>query len=155
MQLDTLVQNIADRMKPEKAPVPVITLKPLLEEYDSTTDKQWLKHKSFCDDHYQRNLVHIDDNVEIRIICWKAGQKCRVHDHPEQGCLVKVLEGELQEECFKPDGSLIAVNQLRLGGLSYQIGKTGLHRISNLSNSKAVTLHIYSPPGYVPQFREL
>lgn len=131
--------------------------KSLLSDYSGV---DWKFHQSFCQEHYTRNLVYKDENLEMRIICWEAGQKCRVHDHPVQGCLVKVLQGTLQEECFvrgeddSRDGPLVCtkINELGLGGISYQIGAAGLHRISNNGTERAVTLHIYSPPGYLPEF---
>lgn len=125
----------------------------ILKEYQGTDWKEYIK---FCKLKYQRNLVKKNDVIEMLILCWHTGQESKIHDHPENGCIVKVLQGELEEECYaKTDKEfkLTSVNKLQENDVSYQKGETGLHNIKNNSTKiHAITLHIYSPPNYCPKF---
>ena len=49
---------------------------------------------------YKRMLQYRDLNLEVYVICWEVGQKTLIHDHPKNGCLLRVLEGEICEEVF-------------------------------------------------------
>ena len=37
---------------------------------------------------------------EIIIISWNYNQKSPIHNHPENGCLMKILKGSLTEEKY-------------------------------------------------------
>jgi len=54
----------------------------------------------FDDANYARHVMYRDEHLEILMICWKPQQMTPVHDHPDHGCLVRVLAGELQETLF-------------------------------------------------------
>jgi predicted metal-dependent enzyme (double-stranded beta helix superfamily) len=120
---------------------------------------------------YKRNVLYRDEDIEILLICWMPGQKTPVHDHPDQGCLVRVLAGELNETLYNlgvryaspddkqsyfnhgyPEGSLRAVKQRSIGqgAVSYLRGDRGVHRLWNKSDEPAMSLHVYSPPLYKP-----
>jgi predicted metal-dependent enzyme (double-stranded beta helix superfamily) len=126
-------------------------------EYDSVT--------------YKRNVLYRDEDIEILLICWMPGQKTPVHDHPDQGCLVRVLSGELHETLYNlgvryaspddkqsyfdhgyPEGSLRAAKHRSIGtgAVSYLSGDRGVHRLWNKSEEPAMSLHVYSPPLYKP-----
>ena len=50
------------------------------------------KYKNFGDKTYQRNLVLKNTEVSIMILCWKPGQKSPIHNHPNQGCIMKIIK---------------------------------------------------------------
>ena len=130
-------------------------LKDLGNSILSYNGTDWKRYMYFCKLGYKRNLVLTNDTIKIMVICWDKCQSSGIHDHPEGGCLVKLLQGELIEKIYKKhDNRMIhtSTNYLTLGTISYQEGKNGLHQIINDSNDGAVTLHIYSPPNYVPKF---
>jgi predicted metal-dependent enzyme (double-stranded beta helix superfamily) len=120
---------------------------------------------------YKRNVLYRDEDIEILLICWMPGQKTPVHDHPDQGCLVRVLSGELHETLYKlgvryaspddkqsyfdhgyPEGALRASKHRSIGNgaVSYLRGDRGVHRLWNKSAEPAMSLHVYSPPLYKP-----
>jgi predicted metal-dependent enzyme (double-stranded beta helix superfamily) len=120
---------------------------------------------------YKRNVLYRDDDIEILLICWMPGQKTPVHDHPDQGCLVRVLSGELHETLYHlgvryasqddkqsyfdqgyPEGALRAAKQRSIGkgAVSYLCGDRGVHRLWNKSSEPAMSMHVYSPPLYKP-----
>ncbi|VBB17823.1 I cysteine dioxygenase [Yasminevirus sp. GU-2018] len=116
-------------------------------EYDNTTYKR-VRLPNMC-----------NDDFEFVLICWDKGQRSPIHDHPDNGCLVKVLQGELCEELYKKQRSLegqykrIGSRNNRAGDVSYMEKNVVIHRISNVSSNemegcKTVSLHIYSPPKF-------
>ena len=139
----------------------------------------WKNYQQFCTEKYQRNTAYADDHIEILVLCWCSHQESGVHDHPEGGCIVQVMDGELQEDMYRKmsleemkvaellemgDGeekgeeietdSLVKVREKMLlpGMISHQRGQYGLHNVRNLSDKPACTIHVYSPPHYRPTF---
>ena len=121
----------------------------ILMGYDGV---DWKDHERFTEISYTRNLVFRNESFEIMVICWNYGQRSCIHDHPENGCFLKVLQGSLVEETYKMISgkpSLAKSSELSVGSIAYQKGKTGLHRIINPHmDQRTVTIHIYSPPNY-------
>ena len=75
-----------------------------------------------------------------------------VHDHPSNGCLVLILEGELTEDFYiKSDHKTYQYYGQRINKLcdvSYMEKDQIVHRISNSSGNKSISLHVYSPPKF-------
>jgi cysteine dioxygenase len=119
----------------------------LLEKYSGN---DWKKYEKYCDIKYARNIILQNENVEILLICWKKGQKSCIHDHPERGCLMKVLKGSLVEDVYVSENNnlkFVSSNILKTNNIGYKIGKTHVHAIFS-PNEDTVSLHIYSPPKY-------
>ena len=114
----------------------------------------WKKYVSFTDDTYKKNLVKKNDELEMIVICWNNNQVSGIHDHPSNGCILKVLQGDLEEHNYCNINNkleLLNVNLCKENSISYQEGKNGLHSIKNNDN-KTISLHIYSPPNYKLSF---
>ena len=107
-----------------------------LEEFD--------RFFKFTNDKYYSTTLFRADNFEIRLLCWKPFQKTPKHPHPENGCLMKILEGELIEEKFENDKSIETL--YKKGDVGY-ITASEIHILKNLDND-SVSLHIYSPSGF-------
>lgn len=128
----------------------LLELKPLLEKYSGT---DWKGIATFKDC-YTRTQVYVDDNIEILILGWNKNQRSGIHNHPDNGCLVKLLCGRLREDVYegeKDDVYMTESHYLDVGGISYRKGKTGWHVIANDSDKCATSLHVYAPPGYRPE----
>lgn len=115
---------------------------------DQFTVDDFYEHIQFPEQGYNRiPLVVTTSPYPSRIaylLCWNRFQSSGIHDHPEGGCLVKVLQGRLHEETA--DGTTL----LRVGGISYQgPGVKGLHCIRS-SKYRSISLHIYEPADYKP-----
>lgn len=112
----------------------------------------WENFTNFCTDHYTRNLVYRDNNIEVLIICWNRQQVSRIHDHPENGCIMKLLTGQLIEELYDlshENTPVLKVSRaINANMISYQEGSRGLHKIKNLTDQVAVSMHVYSPPNH-------
>ena len=89
-------------------------------------------------------------NFEILVICWQPGQGSPIHNHAERGCVLRVLEGELQEVRYYADEreekTILDINRS-----TYIDNSIGLHKIVNQSDENTVSLHIYSPGYFVPK----
>tara|TARA_Y100001958_G_C21241173_1_gene568973 strand:- start:1625 stop:1978 length:354 start_codon:yes stop_codon:yes gene_type:complete len=93
---------------------------------------------------------------DIALIKWNPNVTTSIHDHPNKGCSVFLLYGQLKEEVFKKYNNFLYkkhTNYLSktLEG-SYIDNKIGYHRVSNLSNKNSFSLHIYEPKGYKTNF---
>jgi predicted metal-dependent enzyme (double-stranded beta helix superfamily) len=151
--IEELGRLVTDKLR---SSIPLDHLKPILQSY---VGDDWKHHCCFSSEKYQRNRIYINDQIEILLICWDINQKSCVHDHPENGCLVRLMEGELREDCYKlsDENKLVLVSSydIPIGGISFKKGTTGLHSIINPSDKRSCSLHIYSPPQYVPRFYKI
>jgi quercetin dioxygenase-like cupin family protein len=98
----------------------------------------------FKNDTYSSETLFRTEKFEIRLLCWKPLQQTPKHPHPQNGCLMKILEGKLIEQKF--------VNNNRIETI-YQKGDVGFIEASEshiLKNSAvdSISLHIYSPAGF-------
>jgi len=144
---NTITKEIVSGKELEECKDLVKECSPLLED--------WEQFKCFCKDGYKRNLVFINDHIEMLILCWDRGQISGIHDHPDSGCVMAVLEGELKEDSYLKMDSQIVHNFSVIGkpgDVFYKKGSTGLHNILNTPDKCSVSLHIYSPPNYNPKF---
>lgn len=135
-----------------KKGIQLVDLKEDLKNYVGT---DWEQYKSFNSEKYTRNIIYNDDDFEIILICWDKFQSSKIHDHPEKGCLLKIMEGQLLEENFnKVNDEFIFLNRKNLvkNEISYKIGHNGLHNIINEHENQSISLHIYSPPNYKANF---
>lgn len=96
---------------------------------------------------YNRELVYRDDDLEILVLTWDSQQTSGIHDHPSNGCVVKILSGELNEEVYTTRGKQCC-RKLKKDSVNYQEGIDGIHNIINVTDNISVSLHIYSPPNY-------
>ena len=103
-------------------------------------------------DLYQKNLICRDDNFEIFLINWPRGWESKIHDHAKYGCLLKVLDGALEETKFNNTLDVLDTNYLNLNQVSYLDDSIGYHKIKNPKNTNSVSLHIYSPPNHKTQY---
>ena len=99
---------------------------------------------------YEREILHREPAFELMRIDWAPGACTPVHDHPENGCLVKVLQGELLERRYalgKEDEPLHTAT-LAMGQVTYLEGAAGIHEVENAMATPAASLHIYAPAGF-------
>lgn len=62
--------------------------KGIIDAYDGD---DWKQYVEFTDETYNRVLLGRTDTYEIFLICWGIGQASKIHDHPSQGCVLKML----------------------------------------------------------------
>ena len=99
-------------------------------------DRKFLKRKIFQ-----------GKTFEIFLIFWPKDYCKDYHKHPNNGCILKVLNGQLLEIIKENEHSPIEKQYIRdIGNTSYIDNYKGTHKIIALEDS--LSIHIYSPPGF-------
>lgn len=121
----------------------------LLREYQGN---EWKNYLNFTDKKYGKKLVHCDKQFEIYVLSWKPGQKSGIHNHSEYGCLMKVLDGSLQENIYSNQLDLLDIRDYSKNEVTYIDNSIGYHSIENPCYKNSVSLHIYSPCFHKTEF---
>ena len=120
----------------------------LLRLYNSSDYIPYIGEGRYNKYNYKRILIESCDILDVYIIVWKPGAKSPIHDHPNQGCLMKVLHGELEEKQYHNQNNSISYKTLKEKCIEFIQGGEPLHRIQNNSKHYAISLHVYSPGKY-------
>ena len=110
-------------------------------------------------DYYKLKLPYTDSNdmFDMYIIKWPPSSLSPIHNHPDLGCILHILEGEILEKKYDHDINL--ENQTLLTTdhnydinlkTTYIDDSQNYHSMSNISNKPAYTLHVY---GYNPLYK--
>lgn len=132
----------------------------LLEENQTSYDaifnaikipKSTLKsYSSWSNSRYTRNCLAENEKFELILLCWEEGHKTPIHDHGGEECWVKVIDGELKETIYKADaaGALktVDVSLSKTNEISYMIDFMGFHSLENVTDGRAMSLHLYAKP---------
>ena len=87
-----------------------------------------------------------NDLFEMILICWDTGSETRIHDHPQDGCVLHLMYGTLEEHLYDHSIKLVQVTTVSAGQTSYMDNNLGYHKIR--CADKAMSLHFYSPPNH-------
>jgi hypothetical protein len=111
--------------------------------YDKNAD--YLKH--------EYNKCYIHQLYAIIIISWNKDRYIKIHNHADNGCSFKILEGSLKETIYNKNLIKIRTNHLQKNDISSIHNDIGYHSITT-TNNKAYSLHVYSPYNYSTNFLE-
>ena len=150
---ELLLKDIGDHLKDKQLnEVDITRLNEAVLSY-SSLENDWVKYAHFDKYKYTRNLVDDgNDYYNVLILCWGPGQSSPIHDHANSHCLMKILDGELQEQLYNEPKDNVPMTlerslKLERNATTYINDSIGLHKVSNPSMTKpAISLHIYSPP---------
>lgn len=78
---------------------------------------------------------------------WYPYIRTSIHDHAENGCLMILLKGELNEKLYNNKLEIINENNYIFPNISFINNKKGYHSIKALKESSSV--HIYYPKGHI------
>jgi cysteine dioxygenase len=124
----------------------LVTNKKLLENNNilsSYNSNDWKQYIFFDKQEYKKNLVYRDNNFEMFVVCWFPNQETKIHNHPEGGCLLKILEGNINEELYDKNFVLQENNNLVMSDVRYIDDSIGIHKMKN-NKENTISLHIYS-----------
>lgn len=116
-------------------------------------NKGWEQYVGFSTEKYKRQLVTRNDSVDVVVISWNVDQHSGLHDHPSNGCIMHVVQGQLQEDIYvreTTDNNKFSLSKSKIiqsGDISFIQGHSGIHNIINC-NVQSVSIHVYSPPNY-------
>lgn len=89
--------------------------------------------------------LHLDDHLEVWLICWSQRQDTGFHDHDRSRGAVAVVGGALAERRLAVGGPPPPTS-IHPTGASFSFGATHIHDVSQAGASVATSLHVYSPP---------
>lgn len=93
---------------------------------------------------YNRNVLYRDDIIEILILVWDEDALTSMHNHPDNGCILYMIDGKIIEN---RQSEYCSISSILYSGMQSYIDNTmGLHQIKSLE--KSYSLHIYSPPNF-------
>ena len=125
-------------------------VKDTLKLYDN---KDWELYVNKCDSTYNRELIYSSPEYDLVIITWCKNQGCAIHNHPENGCTVKILQNSITEELYEPETlKLFNSSTYTKDDIMYIDDTIGYHRMCNKYDEPCVSLHVYAPGKYKPQF---
>lgn len=101
---------------------------------------------------YNKVYIYNSDIFELSIITWLPFITSPIHNHAKNGCLIKILDGELIEEQFSYELVKTKENKTEKGEFSYIDNTIGLHKVSNPNSSITVSLHLYSPGNFKTKY---
>lgn len=85
---------------------------------------------------YEKSIIYKNDDYELVLISWANNAFANYHNHPKNGCVMKVLDGVLLE-----NESIL----MKEGDSKFKYHKD-FHCVRALEQS--YSLHYYSPPNY-------
>lgn len=103
----------------------------------------------FSKETYLRTCVHRCKDFELLLLTWEEGQETTIHCHDGKECWVYVLEGCFEEFRYLKDENTEELNfhqkvMVSKDEVSYaNKNKMAYHSLKNISNERAVTLHLY------------
>lgn len=103
---------------------------------------------------YYKYILYSSQNFDVVHIKWEKYSQSKIHDHPELGCCMMILnDGKIIEDrFFKSEyrNLLVKCDQRKLGygDIGYLKSNKILHRI--IAKEYTETLHIYLPGNYTP-----
>jgi len=115
-------------------------------EKNNSKKEKIIVHKVF----YEKIYLSENKNYSVILIKWNHNSVSRIHDHPDKGCIFKLLKGKLIENCFDNNIDFLSNSILKKDDINYRIGNKILHQIIALDES--ISLHVYIPGNYTPNY---
>lgn len=105
----------------------------------------------FNDDHYRRKHFTINPDYEILVMSWQFGQSSPIHGYDHKEGWIYVIEGTLTiDYFFRSEGSPKMVyygdKEVKAGQFVYVNDYIGFHRVKNMNESNAISVHIHATP---------
>lgn len=88
---------------------------------------------------YDKKIIYRNNDFELVLINWEKDSFTTYHNHPDNGCVLKVLDGKLIE---LTENKYFVLNKNDVG---FKL-KNEYHKIFALE--KSYSLHYYSPPNF-------
>ena len=143
---------------PHKEKFNLLDIKPILKAYQGNDWDNYIYNNNKLNKIYLSNFnnylkIPIKFNelsnynkyeYEMFLLVWYPQSYTALHSHTENGCLMKILDGNIIEQRISNQGTFPQKNELYKNDISYIHNLEGLHRIINNNFKYAYSLHIYS-----------
>jgi len=113
-----------------------VKLTRLLEDLDLSLG-ELSRYAHFCNSKkYTRNLIASDKNFTLMLLCWTPGKESPIHDHPCEGCWMRVCTGRIRETVYQRHASSNSLSELKsragnAGDVLYVDDSIGLHKVGS------------------------
>ena len=114
--------------------------------------EDWNNYVEISSSKYLKKLVCKTDNYDMYIITWDKNQVSPIHDHSLNGCVYKILEGNIIENIYDKDLKLNCTNIVNKNNCGCICNDIGYHSMNNDYDNICVSLHVYSPPDYKTKY---
>jgi len=108
------------------------------------TPELWRPHVRHDPSQRHYTSLYVDEHIGMWVICWMPGHDTGFHDHDISAGGVAVAEGSVCEE--RPVWGREPRRIDPEPGESFHFDPTEIHRVRNVRDEPAVTVHCYSPP---------
>ena len=109
----------------------------------------WKKYILLDENTYSKKKIYIEKKFDMYIITWNKYQESKIHDHSSNGCVYKVMKGNINEIIYNTNTfEKISEKCLKTNDISCISDNIGFHKMSNNYNEICISIHIYSPPEY-------
>ena len=98
------------------------------------------------DSEFTKLEIYKNESYTMYLMRWGAGYTYPEHYHENQRCLLKVIEGELEETRFSNEET--TKYNLSNGGVAYIDDTLGSHSVFNTTNNYTYSLHMYYEYNY-------
>jgi predicted metal-dependent enzyme (double-stranded beta helix superfamily) len=88
--------------------------------------------------------LHLDEHLELWVICWSQRQDTGFHDHDGSRGAVAVVGGALAERRLAVGGP--PPTAIHPAGAAFSFRAAHIHDVSQTGSVLATSLHVYSPP---------
>jgi hypothetical protein len=158
-QIQTLPDLFKELEAEMQAGIPLESLEHVMREYAGKDWKELLEYSWRSCEAYPYKRVKVPTKSELfdcYLIIWplETGMS-RIHNHAQNGCLQKVLKGSLREKRYSKENGIYTLLNDRIlpkGSVGYIDDAYGLHSLGNAFEQPAISLHIYSPPGFCTEY---
>ena len=120
-----------------------------IEDIKNYNNNDWQNYKSKFpiqnNRNYYKQTIFLDNNFELILIKWDKNSQSSNHYHPENGCILKILDGKLFEERYY-NNKIYKKSILNKNEIGYMHDNLGTHKIYALEET--YSLHLYSPPNF-------
>lgn len=142
------IQNFVDSLNIKKDDFSIMDLKPILENL-TFESSNFIENIEFGNQGYKKILIYDHPLFDVYVIVWNKLGSSKIHDHSENGCIFKIVKGILSEQIFNKNLERIRRRIIGKDIMGYIDNTNGYHKILNILEDYSVSLHIYSPRGYI------
>lgn len=115
---------------------------PIMKEIDTIDFCLQGKYPSHTNSDSIHFILKESDNWQIKLINWSPGATSQIHNHPNGGCILMPMSGNLIEKTY--NGSKVETNELLKHSIYYADGEDYYHKIINPRRFLNISsLHIY------------
>lgn len=110
----------------------------------------FINNIDFNNQGYKKILIYDNPLFDVYVIVWDKLGVSKIHDHSSNGCIFRIIKGILSEQIFNKDLKRLSRRVYGSNIVGYIDNSNGYHKIRNILDDYSVSLHLYSPRGYIP-----